>query len=928
MMISLGKTIEDQKNLIELCKDRQLITNEIFRPNAYYGINHVLKQYSKIPENTPIRTIIPHGIVLDENHIWMAEKTSLLDTVMVYPPYRKKVYQTKMGKNIQLSASPFCYVKKLLQHLPSPQRSGTLFFPSHSTHHVSVEMDFESLADNLVELSERFQPIKVCIYWRDFNLGHHKPFQERGLPVVSAGHIYDKNFLIRLYHLMSQHKYAAGNSLGSHIFYSTYAGCSYFHLENFPVNRLGDENVLRRDVAEASLTRKKQLKRIFAIENLNKNHVKNTLSNKYLGSKYLKDPSKLHDQLLQKRREKKQFAVEENENPNDSIITHVIQQLTLGGASRTMISTAKNSSKLDNFSHQIISLIPADPKAEKKALQVGIRVINPSNLKEIHRLIEDSHIVQVHWWNNPEIQVFLRTRMPASRLLTWFHVAGDSPPQVITEELIKFSDYAVACSPYTYQRSVFQELPPEIKLQKTAMVYGAADFDRLANIKPQDHEDFNVGYIGTVDFIKMHPNYITMNAAVEIPDVKFLICGGGQEQILRKQAKNLGAEDRFQFLGYVDDIKSVIEILDVFGYPLCVDTYAAAELTLQEVMYAGIPPVVFPHGGIKNLVINDFTGIVVHSELEYKQAIEHLYHHPDERRRLGENAKAYAEQIFGAKNAASKINTIYEKMLEKPKVDRVWGKIAGERILDQPITIDDLTHRGEKKAGSDIFIESLGNLGHHFAASKYSEDKYSFLEADKIIADSSILLRSSGSGGILHYRNYFANDPYLFLWSGLVLHKNGNHLEAIQNYSKALKFGLEHWRVFWYLAKSAEIINNEQLIRQSLEVVLNQQPDFSPAKALLTKITGQQTKQCLHNNQNRSDGKQTYELSAREVFQKILNSPDIIRSLQKHESYLDQELLDLVNENKTGAMEKGDHTLANGLENLADYIEEVLKTSV
>jgi len=54
-------------------------------------------------------------------------------------------------------------------------------------------------------------------------------------------------------------------------------------------------------------------------------------------------------------------------------------------------------------------------------------------------------------------------------------------------------------------------------------------------------------------------------------------------------------------------IKPVIETFDVYGYPLCADTYASGELNLQEVMYAGVPPVVFPYGGVKGLVEHDRT---------------------------------------------------------------------------------------------------------------------------------------------------------------------------------------------------------------------------------------------------------------------------------------------------------------------------------
>lgn len=91
------------------------------------------------------------------------------------------------------------------------------------------------------------------------------------------------------------------------------------------------------------------------------------------------------------------------------------------------------------------------------------------------------------------------------------------------------------------------------------------------------------------------------------------------------------------------------------GYPLCLDTYAASELNLQEAMFAGIPPVVFPHGGIQLLVKHNETGLVVHSNQEYRDAIAYLYNNPSERLRLGANAAEYSKRHFGARNNAPKM---------------------------------------------------------------------------------------------------------------------------------------------------------------------------------------------------------------------------------------------------------------------------------
>ena len=346
-------------------------------------------------------------------------------------------------------------------------------------------------------------------------------------------------------------------------------------------------------------------------------------------------------------------------------VLHIIDFLCLGGAARSMIAISKYSSSFDSeLKHSVISLKKSDPNAVRLAEKSGMEFCEAEDEQTQKQLIEEADIVHVHYWNNPQIFAFLHQDLPPTRLIIWFHVAGDNAPQVITRDLINYADIAIPCNPYSADLPVFHQLNPEIRSKKVRMVYDAADFERVSQVEIKPHDTFNVGYIGGLSFTKMHSSYIAMSAKAKIETARFILCGGGQIDLLKQQASALNALHKFDFRGFVEDISVPIGEFDIYGYPLCEDTYAAAELNLQEVMYAGIPPVVFPHGGIKQLVINNYTGLVVNSESEYSQALEYLYHHPQERSRLGKNAKSYAEQIFGAENAARQMNPIYHQLLQ------------------------------------------------------------------------------------------------------------------------------------------------------------------------------------------------------------------------------------------------------------------------
>lgn len=226
------EALEQAGDLEDVCHPRPLRTREIFAPNAFYGNDRILKIYAGLPLDYPLKIVVPHGITFNAGYSWDAERTAKLPAIFYYGK-RRIAASTKTGKAILPGVPPFAYVTRLLEEKSAHSRSGTLFFPSHSSEWIHVKNDFSELADYLVGLAPALQPVTVCIYWQDYLLGHHRAFAQRGLPIVSAGHINDPDFLIRLGHLLAQYRFAAGNGLGSHMLYALLAGCGYFHVSGF-----------------------------------------------------------------------------------------------------------------------------------------------------------------------------------------------------------------------------------------------------------------------------------------------------------------------------------------------------------------------------------------------------------------------------------------------------------------------------------------------------------------------------------------------------------------------------------------------------------------------------------------------------------------------------------------------------------------------
>jgi len=160
-------------------------------------------------------------------------------------------------------------------------------------------MNYEALADRLEQLDETYKPVTVCIYWKDYLMGRHEIFADRGLPIVSAGHMFEKSFLYRLARLLSRFRYAAGNHIGSHLFYAVKAGCRYFHLEGSEYQLdSDDEELLERDRSEHDPALEAKIRKTFLTSEPRPHDEQLRTANFFLGAKHKKTRAGLRTDLL------------------------------------------------------------------------------------------------------------------------------------------------------------------------------------------------------------------------------------------------------------------------------------------------------------------------------------------------------------------------------------------------------------------------------------------------------------------------------------------------------------------------------------------------------------------------------------------------------------------------------------------------------
>jgi glycosyltransferase involved in cell wall biosynthesis len=419
----------------------------------------------------------------------------------------------------------------------------------------------------------------------------------------------------------------------------------------------------------------------------------------------------------------------------------------------------------------LVSLLPSAANARTRASAAGIPVFDAPDQESLRRMIAAADIVQVHFWNNPEIHALIAEPLPASRILVWCHVNGENPPHVLPRFLFGFADVVAVTEATSLALPQFRDADPAA----VAVVAGGADFSRLKDLRRTSHAGFEIGFIGRLDFAKLHPGYVDLCAAIRIPDARFSVCGSGAARaIVQRQAAVRGLNDRFALWGHVEDVAPFLARMDVFGYPLCPGNMTTCELAVQEAMYAGVPPVVLAYGGPARMISSGRNGVVAASTGEYVRAIEYLYRNPEERQHMSERAARDARAQFGAERCAEALDDVYRRLMQRPKRARPGHPCRGVDL--------------HSPRGARLLLRSLDETGDvDFRASLSPAHAASAEDAEKRIACCSADMVNV----ILQYRMHAPDDPHLRLWSGLVLHQSGRPALAASEFQACRRLGFD-----------------------------------------------------------------------------------------------------------------------------------------
>jgi len=358
---------------------------------------------------------------------------------------------------------------------------------------------------------------------------------------------------------------------------------------------------------------------------------------------------------------------------------------------------------------------------------------------ELKQLIEGADIVQLEFWNHPlTLQALCSRDLPAMRLLVWCHSSGLYNPAIPTT-LFSAAERFLFTSSCSYESESVRKLSPEV-CERLGVVSSSGGFDGLP-LPAESSGRLALGYLGSLNFAKLHPQYVDYLAAVDEPDLTVRLIGDlTNREILEEHAARIGRVGMFEFSGYTTDIAAELKTINVLAYLLNPEHYGTTENALLEAMAVGIVPIVLDNPAERRIIENHRTGLVVSTPGEFAEAVKWLSQNPLERHTIGQQAAATVRSRFAVGKMVSSLNGHYQQLVQLKKREICFTDIFGA----EP---------------ADWFLSCQGN-----------QDYFSkTIPAKPSIGSFSIhALFEESKGTVFHFLKYFPDDKRLNQWANML----------------------------------------------------------------------------------------------------------------------------------------------------------------
>lgn len=270
-----------------------LATPELHKSNDWYGHATVLKKYAGISNDYSTKAAIEHGPFFGD-FIWPQDLNNSLPAIITFSKKRAESLRRKTGRKT-FAIGPYIHYanhylsKKQLAKEKKRLGKNLLVFPVHATSNAPTDFDIETFCQEIKRVGKNFESIRVCLYWKDVLHGNDKIYKKYGFETITAGHIFNPNFLPRLKSIIEVSSATMSNAVGTHLGYSVFMKKPhYVFVQKYKV--YGNNQEIERATTANKTKDYKNIEKAFLIKNDSITTQQYNLASSFFGFDQIKSP--------------------------------------------------------------------------------------------------------------------------------------------------------------------------------------------------------------------------------------------------------------------------------------------------------------------------------------------------------------------------------------------------------------------------------------------------------------------------------------------------------------------------------------------------------------------------------------------------------------------------------------------------------------
>lgn len=222
------------KKLQQLCDFAEIDRGKapvLFNLPEQYSQGRIFREYARFAEDLPLNIYADHGALDMAFDVFPHEINNNAYAYFAFHSKKLENFIRQSKKNCYKVPQPLIWYRREHKIEQDENAQGTLFFAFHSTPDMLAVYDVKEICDMLKALPDEMHPVCVCLFMTDIHRGGHLQYLEQGIPVYTAGNVWDIRFADRFYDILRRFRYAASNHLGSYAVYSVEMGIPFSFLE-------------------------------------------------------------------------------------------------------------------------------------------------------------------------------------------------------------------------------------------------------------------------------------------------------------------------------------------------------------------------------------------------------------------------------------------------------------------------------------------------------------------------------------------------------------------------------------------------------------------------------------------------------------------------------------------------------------------------